>query len=296
MRDLQHNKMIIVTGPALNKAICGSTNYSWRGLYVQNNNAIIVNGLAAIQPYVSAWDAYWNDANARFEKTDSTTMHALGFGDVDAGVTFSPHEPANAMLDKIAKDIENNTTSSLLYSLAFLYQTPGSIRSAVTKITEADNVFVYGISDKKVGGIVIQKPDGNVAPVFPAELSGQLPEPFKSEPSGGRGVRMHHKFVVIDFDQPTARVYMGSYNFSVSADMKNGENLMLIKDRRVAISYMIEALRIFDHYHFRLSVHDGEGDSSAITLKRPPRQAGEEPWWKPFYADPHKIKDRQLFA
>jgi len=109
-------------------------------------------------------------------------------------------------------------------------------------------------------------------------------------------VRMHHKFVVIDFDQPTARVYMGSYNFSVSADTKNGENLMLIKDRRVAISYMIEALRIFDHYQFRLSVHDGEGDGSAITLKRPPRRAGDEPWWKPFYTDAHKIKDRKLFA
>jgi len=157
-------------------------------------------------------------------------------------------------------------------------------------------VFVYGISDKKVGGILIQKPDGNVAPVFPAQLSGHLPEPFKSEPSGGAGVRMHHKFVVIDFDKPTARVYMGSYNFSASADTKNGENLMLIQDRRVAISYMIEALRIFDHYHFRLAMQEGEADSTAITLKRPPRKVGDEPWWKRFYTDAHKVKDRKLFA
>jgi phosphatidylserine/phosphatidylglycerophosphate/cardiolipin synthase-like enzyme len=296
MRELQHNKMIIVTGPGFNRAICGSTNYSWRGLYVQNNNAIIVNGQAAVQPYVDAWEAYWNDAHARFEQTGSVKMHALGFGDVDASVTFSPHGPANAMLENIAQDVGHNITSSLFYSLAFLFQTPGSIRSAITQVTEADDVFVYGISDRKVGGIVLQKPDGNVAPVFPAELSGQLPEPFKSEPTGGGGVRMHHKFLVLDFDKPTARVYMGSYNFSASADTKNGENLMLIKDRRVAVSYMIEALRIFDHYHFRLAVREGENDSKAITLKRPPRTAGEQPWWKPFYTEPHKIKDRQLFA
>jgi phosphatidylserine/phosphatidylglycerophosphate/cardiolipin synthase-like enzyme len=42
------------------------------------------------------------------------------------------------------------------------------------------------------------------------------------EPTGGGGIRMHHKFVVIDFDKPTARVYLGSYNFSSPADIKNG--------------------------------------------------------------------------
>src|SRR5207244_5740287 len=35
MRGLQHNKLIIVTGRGLNRAVCGSPNYSWRGLYVQ---------------------------------------------------------------------------------------------------------------------------------------------------------------------------------------------------------------------------------------------------------------------
>lgn len=38
---------------------------------------------------------------------------------------------------------------------------------------------------------------------------------------------MHHKFPVVDFDKPTARVYLGSYNLSVPADTKNGENLLL---------------------------------------------------------------------
>jgi phosphatidylserine/phosphatidylglycerophosphate/cardiolipin synthase-like enzyme len=66
---------------------------------------------------------------------------------------------------------------------------------------------------------------------------------------------MHHKFVMIDFNQPTARLYMGSYNFSVAADSSNGENLLCIKDRRVAISYVVEAVRLFDHYHFRVPLN-----------------------------------------
>ncbi|MGN6815071.1 MAG: phospholipase D-like domain-containing protein, partial [Solirubrobacterales bacterium] len=131
-------------------------------------------------------------------------------------------------------------------------------------------------------------------PVYPAELDSKVPPPFKAEPSGGSGVRLHHKFVVIDFDKPTARVYLGSYNFSNPADTENGENLVLVKDRGVAISYMIEALRIFDHYHFRV-VEKEAGDES-VTLTTPPRKAGEKPWWDPYWSNPQKVRDREVFA
>jgi phosphatidylserine/phosphatidylglycerophosphate/cardiolipin synthase-like enzyme len=49
---------------------------------------------------------------------------------------------------------------------------------------------------------------------------------------------MHHKFLVLDSDKPTARIYLGSYNFSDPADTKNGENLLLLRDRRIAVSYL----------------------------------------------------------
>src|SRR5207245_10208895 len=112
----------------------------------------------------------------------------------------------------------------------------------------------------------------------------------------GSGVRMHLKFVVIDFDKPTARVYMGSYNFSLAADTKNGENLLVIKDRRIAVAYMIEALRIFDHYHFRVAQNEAADGGDGIVLLTPPHKPGDEPWWKPYYTDAHKMKDRILFA
>ena len=142
----------------------------------------------------------------------------------------------------------------------------------------------------------MQKPDGNVAPVYPAALGKNVPEPFKSEPTAGGCVRMHHKFVVIDFDKPTARVYLGSYNFSSTADTKNGENLLLIRDRRVAVSYVVEALRIFDHYHFRLVQQEAKKASKPLVLAKPPRNPGEEAWWAEDYSDPRKIRDRKLFA
>jgi hypothetical protein len=53
--------------------------------------------------------------------------------------------------------------------------------------------------------------------------SVQPKEEWQDGAPGGSGNRMHHKFVVIDFDKPTAHVYLGSYSFSATADKKNGK-------------------------------------------------------------------------
>jgi PLD-like domain len=260
---------------------------------VQANNAVILRGKMLTKPFLAAFEAYWqNDDVAGFGQTPSAQLIELGLISIDARVGFSPYATKNAMLAKIAEDIAK-AKSSVFYSLAFLYQTEGPVRDAIEEVTNDDDIFVYGISDKRVG-LDLQKPDGNVRPVNPSALVKHVPEPFKSEPTGGRGNRMHHKFVVIDFDRPSARVYLGSYNFSDAADTKNGENLLLIRDRRVAVSYMVEALRIFDHYHFRVAQQ--EAKRKKLVLAKPPRKPGEKPWWDQYYTKLQRIRDRELFA
>jgi phosphatidylserine/phosphatidylglycerophosphate/cardiolipin synthase-like enzyme len=295
MKSLQHNKMIIVRGSKTKKVVFGSTNLSWRGLYVQANNALVAEGKKPVDLAFAAFDNYF-DNEGTFPNTASAELTSLGLKNIDARVAFSPHSASNSLLEAIGKDI-SATTSSLFYSLAFLSITPGIIKEAIKKVSSKPGIFVYGVADKKVGGIDLQMPNGNIAPVFSTALDKKnVPEPFKSEPTGGGGNRMHHKFVVIDFDKPTARVYLGSYNFSNPADKKNGENLLVIRDRRVAVSYTVEALRIFDHYHFRVVQREAKQAKKKLTLAKPPREAKEEPWFADDYVDPRKIRDRMLFA
>jgi hypothetical protein len=294
MKSLQHNKMIVVNGSKTKKVVFGSTNLSWRGLYVQANNALVVEGKKPVDLALAAFDNYF-DHEDEFEDTDSAELKNLGLESIDAKVAFSPHSPSNALLESIGEDI-GTTTSCLFYSLAFLAITPGVIKEALKKISRKAGIFVYGISDKKVGGIDLQMPNGNIAPVFSSALDKNIPAPFNKEPTGGGGNRMHHKFVVIDFDKPTARVYLGSYNFSIPADTKNGENLLVVRDRRIAVSYTVEALRIFDHYHFRVVQKEAKQARKTLQLARPPRAAGEKPWFAEDYTDPRKIRDRELFA
>lgn len=301
MGNLQHNKTIVVDGPKVQAAVCGSTNHSWRGFFVQNNNALIVRGKKPVKLFRAAFEDYWaNDDVEGFGATNSAIWNKVGVAGIDAEIGFSPRSKKNAVLQDIAKDI-GETTSSLFFSLAFLYQTKGAIQDAVKKLQQDDQIFSYGISDHAIPGteklgIDVQKPNGKVLFVHPEALSKNVPEPFKSEPTGGGGTRMHHKFVIIDFDKPAGRVYMGSYNFSLAADRQNGENLLLIRDRRIAVSYVVEAVRLFDHYEFRVAQAQAKKAKKKLQLARPPRKAGERAWWADDYSNPRKIRDRELFA
>jgi phosphatidylserine/phosphatidylglycerophosphate/cardiolipin synthase-like enzyme len=296
MGSLQHNKFIAVAG-SVQLAVCGSTNFSWRAFYVQSNNAIVFTGAATVKLFFDAFESYWKSSKvADFGKTTAATWRDIGLSGIDAKIAFSPHSAKNALLKSIADDMLNST-SSVLYSLAFLYETSGPIRDAIKKLTKNADRFVYGMSDKKVGGITLQKPNGNLVPLYPTALTGKdTPEPFKSEPKAGTGTRMHHKFVVIDFNKPTARVYVGSYNFSKPADLANGENLLVIRDRRIAVSYAVEAMSMLDHYHFRVLQLEAKKSKKKLELSRPPSKPGEKAWWEEDFTDIEKIRDRQLFS
>jgi len=84
MGKLQHNKTIVVTGK-VQASLVGSTNHSWRGFFVQNNNAIIIRGKSAVKIFLAAFDAYQeNDDVAGFSGTSSATWNDLGLKGIDA--------------------------------------------------------------------------------------------------------------------------------------------------------------------------------------------------------------------
>lgn len=150
MGKLQHNKTIVVDGPKVKAAVCGSTNHSWRGFFVQNNNAIVLRGEKPVKLFMDAFEHYWDHTEENpFNKSGSANWNDLGFDDIDVKIGFSPRSEENAVLQSIADDIVT-TESSLFFSLAFLHQTPGAIQDAVKKVKDEDKVFCYGISDHQV--------------------------------------------------------------------------------------------------------------------------------------------------
>lgn len=312
MGGLQHHKSIAISGNGLNKIIYGSTNFTWRGFYVQSNNAVVIDSKKAVRDYFEFFESYFTATRPNDFRTSKAAKgwHDLGVPGVVARVGFSPHTAEGGLLETIGKDI-GTAKSNVFFSLAFLGQMKkGPIGPALGKKIKSKTVHTLGIADASVKegnlGVEVLTPDNKRRVVRSSALTGNVPAPFSTEPSGlagnkgtHRGTRMHHKFVVLDFDTKDARVYLGSYNFSEAADQDNGENLVMIKDRTVATSYMIEAVRMYDHYRFRTVQEDTKKtgkNKKVIELTPAPKKPGEKPWWQSHWDDPFRKRERELFA
>src|SRR5205814_4921239 len=98
MGNLQHNKMVVVDGPKIQAAVVGSTNHSWRGFYVQNNNAIILKGKNAVKLCMRAFDDYFAHDNVKgFSGTQSAIWNDLKLPGIDVKINFSPRSINNAV-------------------------------------------------------------------------------------------------------------------------------------------------------------------------------------------------------
>jgi hypothetical protein len=78
MSNLQHHKSIAVRGKGIHKVLFGSTNFTWRGFYVQSNNAVITTGKKAVDGYFDAFDDYFSAKNAQdFKASPTPSMRTL---------------------------------------------------------------------------------------------------------------------------------------------------------------------------------------------------------------------------
>jgi PLD-like domain len=255
-KNLQHNKVLVAKKNGRpTKVLFGSTNFSFRGIYIQANNALVFYAPEAAALFEQAFELAFANPEEFAKNPISTKWHLVAIpGKPPVHFCFSPHSDSGLSLNPLGAAIDQ-ATSSVFFSIAFLYQTKsGPTREAIDRLLKK-HVFSYGISDK-LGGLTVKKPDGSFGLVDFNYLAEVTPMPFKAEWSGGKGIHEHHKFVVTDFSLPTARVFTGSSNLSPSGEAKNGDNLVMIEDPRVATSYAIEALRVFDHLHFRSVMSD----------------------------------------
>jgi phosphatidylserine/phosphatidylglycerophosphate/cardiolipin synthase-like enzyme len=309
-QNLQHHKVLIAKRNGVPfKVLAGSTNFSFRGLYIQANNVLVFEAPEIAALFARVFDAAFHDPAAFEEDPLAKSWHDVTLnGGVPVHIAFSPHLSTDLSLNPVRGAIDL-ASSSVLYSVAFLNLIKsGPTKEALDRLMTRP-VFSYGVVDQK-SSLEVRKPDGSTGLVDFAFLAKTAPEPFRSEWSGGRGINIHHKFVVTDFSLPTAKVFTGSSNLSPSGEDKNGDHLILIEDRKVAIAYAIEALRIFDHLHFRSVMRDVDKKIASngtakkakaavkpLLLRKPTAISGEPAWFEKYFVkDTQRARDRLLFS
>jgi hypothetical protein len=282
-RDAQGNAVRVLTG---------SANFSVRGLYVQSNSIIRIDdpGVAAL--YGQAFDEAWSSMSS-FSSAEiaSQWFDAKGPQLPPLSVSFAPHTNASISLDRVAQAIKN-AKSSVLFAVMELGG-GGDVLHELLNLRQRSDVFSYGVT-QTTSGLKFYKSGGANGLLVPfGALRAHVPQPFRAEWDGGMGQVIHHKFVVVDFNDDAPVVFCGSSNLAQGGEEANGDNMLAITAPAIATLYAVEAIRLVDHYEFRAVA--SQATTAAPLLLQGPGAA--TPWWAASY-DPHDVKNRErlLFA
>lgn len=157
-------------------------------------------------------------------------------------------DPCGGPYDLIVGELARATSSVYFLSFSLSLGDLGDvvqerIRAGVDVRGVADPT-VYGrgvISDMvRAGADVRYTPNSN--PECPAYVS-----PRTACPTNPNKVWLHHKFLVIDYGTDHPVVITGSHNLSASAESKNDEALVVIRDRAVAEAYFRMFREAYNH-------------------------------------------------
>ncbi len=273
------------------KVLTGSANFSVRGFYVQANNVLVFDDPQVAGLYAEAFEQAWN-APATFR---DSPIAARWFGLRAAGLprlsaSFAPHRSAEVSLARVAEAVDA-ADSSVLFAVMELGGT-GPVLERLRGLAATGKVYSTGMTQRYDGSLSVLPPGRQRGDVVPfAYLSSKVPEPFRAEWSGGQGQVIHHKFVVVDFNDSAPVVFTGSSNLAAGGEESNGDSLLALYDRRATIAYAVEAIRLIDHYRFRAVM------LKATTIEPLRLRARDERWWRHAYEDGHMRKtERVLFV
>jgi hypothetical protein len=289
-----HDKCVIAKkdGSAYS-VLTGSANFSVRGLYVQSNSIIVIDEPATAQLYEQAFDEAWSDMSG-FTSSPIASQWFDGPATHDVpkfAVSFAPHKDASVSLDRVAQAIAN-AKSSVLFAVMELGG-GGGVLEALRDIQKNENIFSYGVT-QTLGGLKFYKSKVADGVLVPFDfLDKNVPAPFAAEWRGGPGQVIHHKFVVIDFNQANPIVFCGSSNLAEGGEEDNGDNMLAISDPAVATLYAIEAIKLVDHYEFRYLQSTAKAHT-ALQLAGP--KASPQWWESSFDESSITYRERVVFS
>lgn len=229
--NIMHNKfMVIDAGYAADATVwSGSTNWTESMFDRSTNNAVVIQDQAVAQAYLAQFEMMWGGSGATpnaaaskfgpFKTASATNSFTVDGRAIE--VYFSPADNTNTHIrstiqaaDKeIFFGVYTYTESPNAHDMKVKYNTPG----VTVKGIMDEYSFNYNAYD-------------TLAPVMGNDLKIY----------NGSNTVYHNKMMIADPDYPTLDplVLTGSHNWSVTADTKNDENMIIIHDADIANQYL----------------------------------------------------------
>ena len=238
---IMHNKFVIIDAdhedPTKPIVWTGSTNWTDRQINRDPNSVVILQDQTLARAYTIEFNQMWGDtgafaniANAKFgpNKLD-VTPHEFKIGGRRVECYFSPSDGTNNQI------LNNISTANYSVDIASMLITRSDIASAL--VTESN------------GGLDVRiVVDDSTSTTQWNTLSAGLPQ-GSLVANSDTTIIMHHKFMVVDHDQLNSDplVWVGSHNWTSSANSRNDENSLVIHDALIANLYYQEFMGRFEN-------------------------------------------------
>jgi phosphatidylserine/phosphatidylglycerophosphate/cardiolipin synthase-like enzyme len=213
---LMHDKIIIVDGAIL---FMGSWNMSYNDTFRNDNNLLQITDPTLIANYRAKFNELFVDKHFGTKATVKAQTSALSIGGVQVENYFSPPD---RVMDKLIAYVKAAQKS--VKFMAFTYTDTGLANAMIQRAKAG--VKVQGVIENRGATL------GAFVPLFCARL------PVKTD---GNKYTMHHKVIIID----DATLITGSFNFTVSADKENDDNVLIVHSPAVAALYNQEFNRVY---------------------------------------------------
>jgi phosphatidylserine/phosphatidylglycerophosphate/cardiolipin synthase-like enzyme len=267
-----HNKIAIFCDSAGNpqKVLTGSTNWTYRGLCAQANNALVIDDKAVAKMFLDQWKLIKSAGNV-FPKTlvaSNSKPKQLTVDDVKVTTWFVPTDKAEDM------DYARNLINQAKQGILFLFFNPGAFQQDAEKETLLQTVLDRHKQGSEhydpnlyIRGVVNQDIEGLTKPVTlfeggktaPQELGHDVlvPAAIKTRFHSWEdellkiGVMVHSKVIVIDPFGEHPVLMTGSHNLGLKASQKNDDNLVIVEGAgSLAAAYAVNIIAIFQTYRW----------------------------------------------
>ena len=236
--SIMHNKFVIVDANSPNANVpwvwTGSMNWTAAQLATDANNVIAIQDQSLARVYTIEFEEMWGSATATpgtstfgSRKTDNTP-HFLNIGGKSVESYFSPTDNVNGRLLQAIASADND-----LHFESMLITRADLARAIATQVAQR------GIGSCSDG--LVNDTSGTAGYSFRLMQAGLGTRLLIKRPASGFGI-MHHKTLIVDAgaSQSDPTVFVGSHNWTLSADTENDENTLVVHDAYVTNRYYQE--------------------------------------------------------
>ena len=233
--SIMHNKFVIIdaenTDPNIPWVWTGSTNWTPAQLNTDRNNVIAIQDQALARVYAVEFEEMWGSRTATpgtalfgSRKTDNTP-HILSIGGKVVESYFSPTDNVNGRLLTAIASADND-----LHFESMLVTRSDLARAISAQVTSRN---IGACSDG-----LVNDTSGTAGFAFRLMRVGMGSRLVLKRTSG----IMHHKTLIVDAgaSQSDPQVFVGSHNWTLSADTENDENTLVVHDAPTTNRYYQE--------------------------------------------------------